>query len=215
MEREEIIMRSLQVTARHKLQMLLFLFICLTGCTHTWELSNIEPESYPEIDKLNMRVGLKLTAELLSAEYKWGGGVSDRFIIPLGEIMSMNAQRLAHSLFSSVTTIQDSSASSGEKVDLILTPRVVSVEASRPISGRQDAHTTIILEWTLTDMNGNLIWMKTFSERQSYPTRGEEFHGGNNTINSLKSIISALFNNSYQAMSTSKEIRDYANSINM
>jgi hypothetical protein len=215
MDREEIIMRSLKVAARYKLQALLFLLICFTGCSHALKFSNIKPVSYPEIDKLNMRVGLKLTAELLSSEWKWGGGLSDRFILPLGETMSMNAQSLADSLFSSVTIIQDSSASSGEKVDALLTPRVVSVEASLPISGSQDANTTIILEWTLTDMNGNLIWMKTFSERQSAPFRGDAYTGGKNTKVLVNSIITALFMKSFQAMSTSKEIRDYANSRNM
>jgi len=180
-----------------------FLALLFAGCTHDWEFP-IAPVNYPQDNKINLKVELRLSKELRNA--KWERTIGDTYIIRLGKVLSDNAEMLVRNLFSDVC-VTDAIQPPEAEVDAIITPRMVSAERTRPMLIFQQQRTTIMIEWTVKDANGNLIWADTITGEGKSPMGLNE---KKNTGKQVKAAVKELFQNSFQAISQSPEIRKFA-----
>ena len=95
------------------------------------------------------------------------------------------------------------------KVDAILAPRMVSAERTRPMYIFQEQTTTIILEWMMKDVNGDLIWVDTITGEGKAPMGGP-FGEKKNARKQVERALEELFQKSFETMSSSVEIRGFA-----
>jgi hypothetical protein len=137
-----------------------------SGCTITHDL-NVPPFSdYPTAEKFDMRVRLDLLPEFRNYVYshKINLGI-DTFAVPLGETLTNNAVVFADTLFRDVVSEGQPPDEGAPAPDAVLTPRVVSATVSRASTVGSAGTTLISLEWTLSDPEGNAIWITTIQGR--------------------------------------------------
>lgn len=65
---------------------------------------------------------------------------------------------------------------------------------------------TVLLEWTLKDEQGNIIWLDTVKGEGEAPALFLE----SNLEQRSKAMLNDLFNKSFQALSSSRAIREFA-----
>ena len=162
------------------------------------------PVNYPQENKIDLKVELRLSKELHNA--KWERTIGDTYIIRLGKLLSDNAEVLVRNLFSDVL-VTDAIQPPEAAVDAIITPKMVSVERTRPMFIFQQQRTTIMIEWSVKDANGDLIWVDTITGKGKSPMGLNE---KKNTGKQVKAAINQLFQKSFQAISQSLEIRKFA-----
>lgn len=183
----------------------LLTILFITGCAQiVYDIPN-EPVSHPQINKLNLRVGLSLSEELRRAKWERPGyGIT----VTVGETLTLNAEVMAHALFSSVVAVTNNTIEPVEaRVEAVLTPRMVSfvrTQLASPHFGEQIS--TIILKWTLKDVKGNMIWVDTIAGEG----RGKGTH--RKAEEQIEALVEDLFQKSFQAISSSPEIREFAES---
>lgn len=179
-----------------------FLALLFAGCTFDWDFP-MASVNYPQENKIDLKVELRLSKELRNA--KWERTIGDTYIIRLGKVLSDNAEGLVRNLFSDVL-VTDATQPSKTAVDAIITPKMVSVERTRPMFIFQQQRTTIMIEWTVKDANGDLIWVDTITGEGKSPMGLKK----KNTENQVKAAVKQLFQKSFQAISQSLEIRKFA-----
>ena len=80
----------------------------------------------------------------------------------LGVVLSDHAEAMSRQLFSEVTVAKENvSASAPVDVDATLLPKPVAIERTIGFSTFGESILTVVLEWTLTDSNGQLVWVDT------------------------------------------------------
>lgn len=96
-------------------------------------------------------IALVLDPALGEARYEEGD-----YRIALGDLLRTHAEEVARACFARVV-----SASAGSEHPAILTMRLIAHLPSLSLWAGQDQVHTILLEWTLRDPNGRLIWIET------------------------------------------------------
>ncbi len=186
---------------------LLFVSIVLFGCAHGDLDVRVESLAFQEKSKINMEVILILNNEFrnakwvdISAESGW-----EAHVVYLGENFVINTKKLANSLFARVVVVDSFDQALKIQSDSILKPTMIAVEKNRPLWATDDSTMTVALEWTLTDMNSNPIWVNTIL--------GEGTAGITDDEKRLKLLIDDLFTKSYSEISSSPEIANYEKDI--
>jgi len=196
---KEILARKVSFVA-----LLLILVICCAG-------KLVEPPAiiinFPDIDKLPIKVDLRITEELLNAKLVvlTEGG----FELPLGQVFSENSERLARHLFSQVSVVHDEASGADTKSDAILIPKVVSVTQTRPMLGYKNSVLLVVFEWWLYNGRGNLIWVDSILAKGVSPlASGASVRKG--TQKRADKVTQDLFDKSFQAISSSEVIKTFA-----
>ncbi len=165
---------------------------------------------HPAGEKFNLKIELSLTQQLLDS--KWEVTDGNMNIIYLGEPFSQNAEYLARLLFTEVFVSRPTTDShSGDQADAILTPKLVSLNHSRPALAGFDEQTTAVFEWRLTDVDQNIIWVKSITSKTL------SMAGGLGSIDfydreHVTLLLNDLFKKSFDAMSSSPEIKEFSQS---
>ena len=113
---------------------------------------------------MHLKVGVNLTDELRMAK-------NDKWNIPIGESLATNAPMLARHLFDDVVDMSNGQLPANETVSAILTPKVAYINRTVGATGGGESIMDIKVEWTLSDSNGNTIWVNTIDGRRSASTR--------------------------------------------
>jgi hypothetical protein len=187
---------------------LLVLSALFFGCTQTIAVPKVALTDFQDQPKIPLSVVLQVTDELRDAKSvrKEGRNV---FIMPLGGNLAVNAELLAQALFTTVQVGNNGTVDLAGAADPILTPKFIS--SVRIISGfpvEFEYKIAVVLEWTLTDADGNIIWLDTIigeGRLTDYVANSAEM-----TRLLLEAMFSDLFHKSYQALSSSPEIRKFA-----
>lgn len=188
------------------LSAILMLFIFIFGCTHMQVQPLYTIDDYQISSKYDLRTVLHLTEELKKS--KTERSVSgDTWIIPLGENLTHNSEVLVRSLFSDVNVTNGDTDKQNEGVDVIITPRLVSVDQSFGLWKWSESILTISLEWSINDASGNLLWIDTV-KGEGKSEKGNLFTGDARARDRVKMALEDIFNKSYDAFSTSKIIRN-------
>ena len=157
--------------------------------------------SYPASPKIDQRLELRLTEEFRNTVFE-KRVITETWRTPLGEPLSVNSEQLARTLFSDVLVTRNAVNSPvAATVDAVLTPAVVSVEQLIGKTTFSDSVLTVVLEWTLKDQSGRLIWVETVTGEGTGNLWQDEKRG--------RELIDDLFTKSYQAIQSSVEIRGF------
>jgi hypothetical protein len=186
------------------------LSLIVVGClanTFTYEVP-ITTVKYPPREKIDMSVELRLSQEYRDAEWREQRG--DIFVLPLGWVLSVNAEDLARKLFVDVTVTRGEGWTQAASVDAVLTPRMLSVERTRPLFGFREQVLTLKLGWTLSDVDGKRIWKDTIQgEGRSVMWLPQRKSQANKQVEML---LEDLFAQSFDAIASSEDIHDFARS---
>lgn len=187
---------------------ILFLVLVLVSCTHIIKVPLEPVENYLQKKKINLNVALHITEELKNAKWE-RHSMGDTWILPLGDAFVQNAELMSRELFTNVIVKNDITSLHESEVDAILTPKMILVEQSIGVTAFSDNTITTMFEWSLKDLKGDIVWVDTI--------KGEATtHGGNiftykkNYKKRVKALIEDLFQKSFQAISSSSEIRELA-----
>lgn len=155
--------------------------------------------------KIDLNVNLRLFEALRSA--KWERHlIDDTWIIPLGGVFSQNAEMITRQLFSRVVVTSEAASPALDGIDATLTPRMISVDQPWVQGIWNDTIITVIFEWALRDSQGNIVWIDTIT------AEGREPGGSKSepTTKRVKKLLEDLFQKSFDAMSSSREIKEFA-----
>ena len=184
------------------------LCLWLVGCTHTYDVHEEPFDGYPAAKKLDLTVRLIIPQELEQAKWQ-RKSMGDTYRLLLGPALTRNVRILADTLFTRV--IEDEVGPDDPGPDAILTPRLVSIERTLGATAYGDSVLSVVLEWTLTDPNGKIVWVDTVSGSGT-ANSGNLFSVNKHTRNQSRLMFEELFRGSFEAMSVSPEIRRYASS---
>ena len=181
----------------------------LAGCTTVYEAPANISVNYPAANKIPLSVELRLTDELRAAQWL-RKSMGDKFVMPLGVVLSDHAEAMSRHLFSKVTVAKENvSGSAPVHHDATLLPKPVAIERSIGATAFGESILTVVLEWTLTDSNGQLVWVDTIKGR-GIENSGNVFTHRSNASDQIEAMIKDLFEKSYKAISNSPEIRSLA-----
>ncbi len=158
------------------------------------------------MEKINLKVELRLSEDLRNAKWEMRQG---RHILtmPLGENLAANADLLARAAFTEVSVSKNAAGPSGGQVDATLVPKMIS-SARVPQNARHPEYKmAVILEWALKDKANQLIWIDTITGEGKISDLGE--NAEENTAKLTEALVRDLFIKSYEAISSSPEIRAY------
>ena len=185
----------------------LFLNCLLAACTHNLDVPKIPISTFSQKEKMALVLGLELNNELRTAQSVLTRSV-DTWIFPLGENLCLNSELLARALFSDVTLVDDNSTKAS--VDAILVPKFISsVQSLSVFPFPFERKITVVLEWSLKDPTGNVIWIDTITG-EGRLTDYEAFNYTGNRRRLFEAMLSDLFHRSYETISSSLAIRKFA-----
>lgn len=189
-----------------KLCTILITCLFLFGCTHmlVQPLHTITDNQISS--KYELKTRLHLPEKLKNSKHE-ESAAGDTWIIPLGENLTHNSEVLVRSLFSESYITHNETDKQDKLTDIIITPRLVSVDQSCGIWAWNECTFTISLEWSLNDTNGNLLWVDT-AKGTGTNEMGTSFTQNARTRDRVRMALEDLFKKSYHALSASKIIRD-------
>lgn len=182
----------------------IFCVLLVSGCSYTYDAPQLTVAYYPEAHKMDLSVELLLTDEFQNAKWEDRG-----FILPLGEALSRNAEAMSRAVFASVVVVRAEMPSKARNSDAILTPNMMSAQRTVGATAFSEQITTILLEWTLTDPDGKLIWVDTV-QGEGIGLSGNVFTHEAKTREQADLALNRLFQSSAKAISSSPEIGAYA-----
>ncbi len=189
------------------------LALVLTGCITVFhdrvirDLGNPAIE-YPERDEIDLNVELRLTDEFSNSTWE-GESFGYTFRLSLEKTLSKNAEIVAKDVFQDVVITKGATEVGKIGVGAILTPRVVFVRWSWPMWRWEIVEIVIHMEWTLTDLEGELIWIDTV-EGVGKAEKGNIFTNKKCAQRWIQEAIVDLFLKTFDALSSSPEIREFA-----
>lgn len=189
--------------AKIKLVFILYLsaiLILIGGCTTTYRVPEERFTGYPHDTKIPLNVGLIISPEFLDA--KWEDSTR---VAKFGNALAANSEALAGQVFKSVELAKGFESKAG--LDGFLIPKVSLIDSTYGFAW-DDLVLTLIVEWSLKDPNGKLIWVDTVKGQAT--SKSGSFGHEKQFTSRAKSAIDDLFLRSYEAMISSPEIRDYA-----
>jgi hypothetical protein len=175
---------TLETTAAASTRLLLLLLLVAACAAGRLEL--VAPPFSPKGgDKVDTRVALVLDDALREAIWK-----GPQFQIPLGDTLVSYSEALARSIFANVSVASVQAEADGIAGSAIgLTPRLVSFTRSAALWAHEDQTCVAILEWTLRDARGEILWIGTFTGEATEKV-GSAFSVNKNT---RKTVVKALW----------------------
>ena len=159
--------------------------------------------AYVGQEKIHLKVGLNITDALLKAKGETHS-MGDTWVIPIGDTIATNAVLLARHTFDEVVNMSNGQLPPNTTVAAILTPKVAYVNRTMGATSFGESIVDIKVEWTLSDLNGNTIWVDTIDGQSSAST------GWTNPKTVLKRALEDLLLKSEQAISSAQAIKQFA-----
>ena len=183
------------------LSLALFSIFSLFGCAGGVLNVLVQPASFETGNKINLKAMLYLNEEFRNAKWEDKPIGWEPNVIHLGDNFAINAENLTKTIFLDVTVISSENEITKTKGDVILAPKVISAKQNRPLWTWHDSTLTVAVEWTLKDLENNVLWITTI--------KGEGIAKLMKDEERVKSLVDDLFGKSYKAIISSPEIRDY------
>jgi len=189
----------------------LSIVIVLSGCA----TQSMRPKSVGSYSGGQPKV--PLTVELrLSDEYRntqWSKDIIFRNSRPgVGDHLVLNTEECARAAFANVYTDNAPHGPNTKPADAVLMPRLTELSVMMPGGGYSKVVTTMSLEWLLQGPSGKLIWVDTFKAENRGPAPPSP--GRDQLERRFDAMFHEVFSDSYGAMTSSPEIRKFAERIN-
>lgn len=179
----------------------LFSIFILSGCAGGVLNELVEPASFQNGNKIDLKVVLYLDDEFRKTKWEDEPRGWEPNVIHLGENFVINSEAMVKAAFETVIVAGTSDKISKDKGDVLLIPRVISIEQNRPLWKWENCTMTVIVEWTLKDFQDNILWISTIKSEGVAKMMEDEAR--------VKSLIDDLFGKSFQAIYSSPDIREY------
>jgi hypothetical protein len=183
-----------------------FVIVLASSCTHVYRVPEEPVMGYPSSEQIDLSVELRVTEDLEAAKWE-RKSMGDTWRMPIGVALVQNSKALATTIFTQA--VCSDSASGSPPVDAVLTPRAVSIERSLGATAFGQSILTVVLEWKFEDPAGNLVWVDTV-KGTAKTKQGNVFTDKKKAQEQIQLMLQDLFAKSFQAISTSTEIRKYA-----
>ena len=191
----------------HPVRILWFLSIVMLigGCSSQSQLKlQFTPDAYQKLHKYPIRIRLELSDDYRNVK------VHDGKVIPIGADLTRYSTILAEQIFDLVS--DSTSPNSGENIDAVLVPEILSINHQRKMWAGQEARIMIIQKWTLKDSSGKPIWIQTVTGVGVMGV-GTAFSEGTREKERAQLAIDDLFTKSAEEMSSSVEIRKFGEKV--
>lgn len=156
--------------------------------------------------KLTQRAALVLSSKFCATKKRQSAAVFD--VLPVGKAACAALEAELDKVFSDLNRVDKAPVPGAGGARIILIPKFVDINATQPLLGSSQRELVVLLEWTVQDTDGKIIWLKT--------VQGSSRHklGWVITKNSQGALTDAaigeLARSSAEAMSTAPEIRRLA-----
>lgn len=178
------------------------------SCTHNYNVPDVSlKDRYVVENKIDLRTELRLAKELREAKWE-KHAMGDTFRIPLGDQLAKNSVELASALFSRVITTNAEEPIATAGVDAVLTARVVLVERTVGATAFGESVLSVVLEWKLEDLSGNVIWIDSI-KGEGRANSGNVFTHNANAEKQIQLLLEDLFTKSFEAIMSSPEIKQF------
>ncbi|MGB7747648.1 MAG: hypothetical protein WBN75_10220 [Verrucomicrobiia bacterium] len=167
--------------------------LLLAGCA---SVPNQPFTAYVGREKIHLKVAVNITDELRKVK-------TDKWNIPIGISIATNTPVLARHVFDDVVDISNGQLPPNETVGAILTPKIVYTARTEGATGGGESIMDIKVEWTLSDTNGNTIWVNTIDGRNNATNRT-----GSKEVS--RKALEDLLLKSQQAISSAPAIKQFA-----
>lgn len=178
--------------------------VMLTSCTTVHKVPQEPFTGYNDAEKIPLDIGIVRTPSMMAAT--WDDGMRRG---EFGTALLINAETMAKKLFRSAVTVE--TTESGGGLDAYLLPNVTFVDSTHGMAF-QDIVTTLRVEWSFTDPEGETIWLETI-EGQGINKGGIGFGPGNYKVKfteRARIALDDLFKKTYEAIAASSEIKKYS-----
>jgi hypothetical protein len=164
------------------------------------------PAKQPAVSKYPLEAILVLTPDQCSAETKKGNWVNGKEKYPMGELLCPAAESAVQQLFAKYSRIETLPEKGSLPGKVVLAPRLVDLEATRPASAFSKRKMVLLVEWTATDESGKVFWVQTV-EGSAVEKNGNVFTGGKHRRKMIEAVKQDLIDKSVQAMRQSPEFQ--------
>lgn len=184
------------------------LALVFSGCTTIYDFKIDPVAEYSQRNKIGLGIELRLTDEFCN--YAWERKVFvDTYRLPLGSTLSENAEIVTREVFKDVVVTKGGTKALKANVVAVLMPKVTSVERSPIMRAWEIAETIIYIEWNLTNLQGEVIWVSTI-KGVGRAKQGIYLNLKKQTQKQVQKAVEDLFLKTFDAMSSSPEIREFA-----
>lgn len=157
--------------------------------------------------KTDLSVNLCINADFRTAKWQKKILGSD-FTIFLGDQLAKNASEMTDILFKNVIISRTPIPNAANRVDAILTPKIMAIERTMGATSLGESILLVVLEWRLEDTQGNIIWIDTIKGMGRAPT-GNIYNHKRHTESQLRMLLKDLFHKSFQSAKKAVAIRQY------
>lgn len=175
---------------------------CASTITHKFEHRPVD--SYVGQQPMRGRIGLLLTSEFQNFVYE-GVLYGHMRRYPMGTALVQNAELLGRSLFPDLIVIHGDKVPNDTALVAVLVPKFA---ANIPPKhwGWEETVTTVSLEWTLRNHDGQVMWATTV-DGEVRAAIGSRFSAASNTGKYLGEALTMAFRKSYEKIGTTEEVR--------
>ena len=177
--------------------------LLLAGCAHVWKLP-IKPVAYPGTERIQAHVQLLITDEFKQTSWEAMISPMDKGVIPLGDELVKESERLARAVFAEVTVATSSSPPPTKPPDAILTPKVVLFERTQPTTIFGQQTTTLEVEWRLKGSTGDTLWVDTIKGEST--TKMGSNHKKSAGVQ-VQAALDQLFGDTFTSITSSPDVR--------
>lgn len=183
-----------------------FVLLFLFGCSYGGVLNvRVKPASFQEKEKIRLKVVLLIDDEFRNAKFEEEPSSLRPNIYLLGENFEMNSKALANAIFTDVTVAHSESDIEGKEFDVLLKPKMISIEQSSFLWVWEVRILTVAMKWSLRDQDRNIVWVNTIVGEGATKVVKEKER--------IELLIDDLFTKAYAAIYSSSEINQYAKEI--
>lgn len=191
--------------ARQRLACMSVAVLLLASCSRNVQQMTVETppkvlvSGYGQTSKVPLKVELFISDELRAAGWQREGiGASPTYKLALGDALTHNAENVTREVFAAVVVTGGSEGPGQAGLPAVLIPQFVSAEW-------YGNTLTVLLEWTLKDAEGKVVWIDTIkgegSSTWSLVSAAEQ---------QSVAMLNDLFHKSFTALSSSRAIREFA-----
>lgn len=163
-------------------------------------------DAKPADAKLSMKAALVLTPEFCATKIKPKGSALTKEwgIFEVGKIACEQLEPALKEAFSSLTRV--ASPPAPQDAQLLLTPRIVDVNATTAMGAFSNREMVVVLEWTAKDPAGNTVWLETVQGSAKHHM-GNLFTYKKNQVLIVTDSVKDAAAQSASKMSSSPELR--------
>lgn len=183
--------------------------LLLTGCTTMYEQPIHEINLPYTEEKIDLSVKLVLTDDFRNAKWERISIMGDTRILPIGDNLVHSSINLVRNVFVHplIPGLETKPEYNTEEAKYLLEPKVVLVEQSFGVFSFSKATTSIGVEWMLTKLNGDTVWVETI-KGVAVGKQGNISTAKGHQTKRFQIVLQELFESSQEAFLSSPLLRN-------